>query len=93
MRRAILSLPVLRLVLGVLVCLPASAPTIPYYLYENVLGFEKHWDIFVRDLYGCNRVGETTLETCKPTQGSINYREWSGARRAAMKLFELGEKE
>ena len=89
--RAILFLPVLRFVVGALVPMPVSAPT-PIELYDKVLEFEKHWDIFVRNLFGCQKTGETNSDTCKPSNGSINYSEWTRARNAAKKLFELEDK-
>jgi hypothetical protein len=86
-----LSLPVLRLVLGALVSIPAGAPTPPLELYKNAYELEVHWNIFVRDLWGCQRDGETTAETCHPSEGVVNYKEYMAARKAAKKLFELRE--
>lgn len=91
LKHALLSLPVLRFGLGALVPSPASAPT-SYELYNKVLKFENSWNIFIRDLYGCPRDGETSPETCKPQQGNINYDEWAKARKAAKELFELEDK-
>lgn len=91
LRSRLLSLPVLRFGLGALTPSVVSAPT-SYELYAKVLKFENPWNVFIRDLYGCPREGETSPETCKSSQGNINYKAWSKARRAAKELFELKDK-
>lgn len=45
----------------------------------------------MRDLYGCKPQGEFNTDNCKPSEGSINYKEWNATRKAAKELFGLDE--
>ncbi len=55
----------------------------------SVIEFEKHWDRFVRRLFGCRPDGEISPDTCKPAEGSIDYAAFSAVRKVARKLFDL----
>lgn len=58
----------------------------------RALAFEKHWDPYVRRLFGCAAAGDTNLTSCRIRQGSIDYREYASARDAAKLLFDLKDK-
>lgn len=53
----------------------------------RVYEFEKHYDIFFRKLYGCPAQGQLSEKVCRAGQGTIDYKEYELARRAAKKLF------
>ena len=53
--------------------------------------FDLHWDIFVRDLFGCKHDAEINQENCNATQAKINYSEFKNCRDIAKKLFSLHE--
>lgn len=54
-----------------------------------VVAFEKPHDKFVRQLFGCQPEGMITPDTCNPNLGTINYGEFSRARKAAARLYDL----
>lgn len=57
--------------------------------YRRVLEVEKHWDIFVRRLFGCHPAPAVTgPDTCSPHLGDIDYTSYSKWTRAAKKLME-----
>jgi len=91
-RDVLLPFPVRGLMVGALSVRSAGAPTLPEEVYDRILEFEKYWDKFLRGLFGCSGVGEMSLENCKPQMGKVDYGLWNKSRKAAMKLFELGEK-
>ena len=55
----------------------------------KVLAYEKPWDKFVRQLFGCAPTGDTNAETCDLARGTIDYKSFQEARAAAKKLFDL----
>jgi hypothetical protein len=57
-------------------------------LYENIQKFEKHWQVFLKELFGCKDVGLVSPESCKPSEGKIDYAAWEKARKAAKDMFE-----
>lgn len=60
-------------------------------LLLRAISFERHWDVFIRELFGCTLTGPTDAEHCNVGRGKINYREFKLVREEAMKLFELRE--
>lgn len=66
---------------------------IPQYdeMREKILRFEKHWNPFCREFFGCPETGMTTVESCINTQ-RVDYEQYFKAKKAAMKLFDLVEK-
>lgn len=55
----------------------------------EALTFDAHWDQYIRHLFGCPDTGQTTSETCRPAQGTTDYREFAKAREEAKALFRL----
>lgn len=55
--------------------------------YVRLEKFDKHYQLFMNEL--CHW---PQSEKCDPGLGSINYREFKEARRAAIKLFDLQER-
>jgi len=60
---------------------------------QEVLGFEKHWNPFIRKLFGCPLDGPTDAATCQPKLGTYDFAEFKKSKNVAKKLFELKEKE
>jgi len=58
-------------------------------LMAYALDFERPWNEYVRHLFGCPTTGETTADTCRPSQGVIDYRAWMAACERAKKVFPL----
>ena len=56
---------------------------------DKILGFEKHWDVFVRQFFGCRPKGETTADTCKLALSRWDVGAFERSREAARKLFGL----
>jgi hypothetical protein len=57
--------------------------------YRRVLEVEKHWDVFIRTLFGCQPAPSVTgPDTCRPNLGSIDYSSYSKWMKAARKLME-----
>jgi hypothetical protein len=59
---------------------------------ERVLRFEKAWDPFVRQYFGCEPHVVTDANTCKPGRAVLDRAAYGRARLAAMELFQLGER-
>lgn len=59
-------------------------------LKVKALHFDKHWNLYIRELFGCPEDGDTTVETCKITP-TVNYGEFLKARQEAKKVFDLYE--
>ena len=59
----------------------------------KVLAYEKPWDKFVRQLFGCEPVGETNQNTCNLSRGMVDFKSYNEAREAAKKLFDLRDRE
>lgn len=80
-----------RLFIAALIVIFPSSPADTYdELRVKAVNFERHYDPFVRNLFGCPPLGETTVETCT-LPPFINYGEYQKARIAAIKLFDLKE--
>jgi hypothetical protein len=79
----------MRLVLVFLLVAVCARPVDEAEFRRRALVFEKHWDPFIRRLFGCELEGPTTAETCRPALGQVDRREYERARNAAKKLFEL----
>jgi hypothetical protein len=61
-------------------------------LTGRILGFEKHWHLFLKQYFGCDMSQENIHESvCRPATGSTNYKEFRLSREAAKKLFDLAE--
>ena len=58
----------------------------------NLADFHVHYQKFFRAYYGC-KPEALTVEECNPTLGQVDYREFQAMRRAAIKLFDIHEKE
>jgi hypothetical protein len=56
-------------------------------LTPRIVAFEKHWEVFVRDYFGCPPHA-TLFEECVGPRGVINYAEFNKASHAAQELFE-----
>ena len=61
-------------------------------LRRQAVEFDKHWGLYLRNLFGCEPTGPTTEETCDPSRGYIDYASFSKARDLAKKIFQLREK-
>lgn len=57
----------------------------------DAVAFDIHWDVYIRDLFGCERTGDLNPETCKEHRALVNRREFHKAREAAKSLFDLRE--
>lgn len=55
--------------------------------YRKALEVEKHWDRFIRKLFGCKPEVPTTPENCRPQFGEIDYAAFTKWQRAALKLM------
>lgn len=73
-----------------LIVLPLSPADTYDELRINAANFERHYDPFVRQLFGCPPEGPTNKETCT-FPAYVNYAEFQKARSAASKLFDLKE--
>jgi hypothetical protein len=80
MKRAILS----SILLFCTVSASAPAPDFP----ARLIAFHQLYDPFFRDYFGC-AAHETDPSRCDPKTGHMDYAEYSKARKAAMKLFDL----
>lgn len=61
-------------------------------LMHKALAFEKHWDVYIRNLFGCKPAPEVTSPyTCNPSIGFVDYAAFIRSRSAAAKLFEFKE--
>jgi hypothetical protein len=56
-------------------------------LKTRVWNFEKHYDIFVRKLYGCPLTGPATKDNCLYKNSTVDYAAFTKAQAAAKKLF------
>jgi hypothetical protein len=54
--------------------------------------FDVHWNVYVRRLFGCPLLGETTAATCSLARGTVDYVAYRKAREQAKILFQLGER-
>jgi hypothetical protein len=59
---------------------------------REVLEFEKHWDPYVRRLFGCALTGPFDETNCSPGAQERDVKSYMRARRAAMRVFDLKEK-
>lgn len=56
---------------------------------RDAVSFDKHWDVYVRDLFGCPHEGPTNGNTCEKTLSRLNAAEFAKARNAAKSTFGL----
>lgn len=58
---------------------------------RRVVEFERHWDVFIRKLFGCplNKVLVEPEAECSLAAGMMDLRGYQKAREAAKKLFKL----
>lgn len=56
---------------------------------DKAIAFDLHWNLYIRRLFGCPDAGELSTDTCHVPTGTTDYREFSKAREAAKKLFDL----
>lgn len=55
---------------------------------RRALEVEKHWDVFIRRLFGCKPAPEpTNSENCRPQFGEIDYAAFTRWTKAARKLM------
>ena len=81
-------------VLMVAPLLAQQPPSLPVYPGDDfafrVVSFEKHWNVFIRKLFGCPYPsGEINAGTCHPARAETDLEEFRKAREAAKKLFDL----
>lgn len=79
-------LAVLVVLAGLLTAAPAADP-----FDARVQEFERHWDRFIRALWGC-RPEDASRAACRPELGQLDRREYDAARKGAMRLFDLKER-
>lgn len=80
----------MKLFLGLL--LTISLLAIPLSEFDTKLdNFFRHFDIFLRHYQGCP-LSSFDSSLCHPEKSFTDYKEYSAARSAAAKLFNLQEK-
>lgn len=62
----------------------------PEDLTPRIVTFEKHWEVFVREYFGCPPHA-TLYEECTGPRGIIDYAEFNKSSHAARDLFGLKE--
>lgn len=67
------------------------APGTTHKHVQDIIDFENHWHKYLLSLAGC-KTDELKPELCGDKTVPLNMKEWDEARKAAKKLFELGEK-
>lgn len=60
---------------------------------SRVLAFEKHWNVFVRRLFGCPDEGDTRQTGCHLARSKNELGEFEASREKAKPLFGLEDRE
>ena len=55
----------------------------------QTLAFERHWNPFVRHLFGCPLEGLTTVENCHFYRAKVDYANFRRSCEEAKKLWRL----
>ena len=58
---------------------------------QNVISFQRPWNRFTRDLFGCTEE-VLYLNDCNQSIGFINYEAWKRSRESAKRLFDLEDR-
>jgi hypothetical protein len=59
----------------------------------RAMEFEKHWNTYIRRLFGCEEEGAITrTDQCKPVLGQIDYKAFLKSKDRAKRVFGLTEK-
>jgi hypothetical protein len=66
----------------------AKPVAIDFEFDDRVYQFQRHWNHFLRDYWGCNPEA-TTRANCNLTLSRMDFKEFTAAREQARALFDL----
>lgn len=79
--------------IGVFVVIATAKTSIHDDLRISALEFDRHWDTYIRKLFGCDLKGPTTPETCLESRATVDYMAFKRSRERAKKVFDLVERD